>query len=114
MFGAAEQLGAELLTPLKARSDYSGKYTKGKSGEKIYTPTERDYQLKNQRYYGLDEWKDKSGYHQRSLSETTFSVTQKHWGNRLRTKTPDRQDSEVNLKVAVYNYAISQGLRAVR
>lgn len=111
VFDLVEAKGGTLNTPLSEKARYSNKGHVDEYGRKILEPTARDHLLKQQRHYGLKEFKQKSGYHQRSLVETVFSVTEQHWGNRLRTRVTDHQNSEMELKMTAYNHAINRGLK---
>jgi len=50
-----------------------------------------------------DGWKKSSGYHVRSLAETTFSRKKRLFGSRIAAKTPERQRVEMGIEVHLLN-----------
>ena len=52
---------------------------------------------------GDKEWRKRSGYTYRSLSETVFSVLKRCLGARLRARSYEGQKAEIMARVSVYN-----------
>lgn len=59
---------------------------------------------------GEGAWKKASGYHVRSLVETTFSRRQALFGGRLMSRLPVRQLQEVAMEVWLMNEYTSRSL----
>ncbi len=52
---------------------------------------------------GMEHWKQVSGYHKRSLSETAMYRFKAILGNTLSARTEDRQGTQVSIRIAVLN-----------
>jgi hypothetical protein len=63
----------------------------------------RNRNIKQMRKLGLDKWKQKSGYHRRSLVETAFQRLKKIFTDRLRSKRTDSQDAEMMIRCEALN-----------
>lgn len=66
-------------------------------------PHPRDENLRYIRKHGRKEWKKKSGYHRRSLAETTFFRIKTIFGDRLRSRDFDNQATEAFLWLSTLN-----------
>jgi transposase len=54
-------------------------------------------------------WKRESGYHRRSLAETTMFRLKKTFGGAMRAKLIDQQKTEVKIKINILNHFIAAG-----
>lgn len=63
----------------------------------------RNRNIKRMRRLGLEKWKQKSGYHKRSLVETAFHRLKKVFSDRLRSKRTDAQDAEMMIRCEALN-----------
>jgi hypothetical protein len=54
-------------------------------------------------------WKKESGYHRRSLAETTMYRFKKTFGGGMRAKLTDNQKTEVKIKINILNQFITTG-----
>ncbi len=52
---------------------------------------------------GMEHWKQETNYHQRSLSETAMYRFKSILGDKLTSRTQDRQSTQVSVRVAVLN-----------
>ena len=70
----------------------------------------RNQNIKRMRKLGLKRWKQKSGYHKRSLVETAFYRLKKVFSDRLRSKRTDSQDAEMMIRCAALNRMTGLGM----
>ncbi|MDZ4877600.1 MAG: IS5 family transposase ISAcma6 [Chroococcidiopsis cubana SAG 39.79] len=75
-------------------------------GNRKAPPHPRDESLRRIRQVGRKRWKQESGYHRRSLSETTMFRLKSIFGGRLRRRTFDNQAVELFLQCAALNRMI--------
>ena len=73
-------------------------------------PLDRDEHVRQIRKRGPDAWKQSSGYHQRSLVETTIGRYKRKFGGRLQARRWENQVSEVVLNSALLNRMSQMGL----
>lgn len=73
-------------------------------------PLDRDEHLRQIRKRGRDAWKQSSGYHQRSLVETTIGRYKRKFGGRLQARRWEHQVTEVALNCALLNRMTHMGL----
>ncbi|OUL25397.1 hypothetical protein BV372_28135 [Nostoc sp. T09] len=72
-------------------------------------PHPRDENLRRVRQVGRKQWKEESGYHRRSLSETAMFRLQTIFGGKLRRRFFDSQAVELFLQCAALNRMIQLG-----
>ncbi|NER05615.1 MAG: IS5/IS1182 family transposase, partial [Okeania sp. SIO3C4] len=72
-------------------------------------PHPRDENLRRIRKVGRKKWKRSSGYHRRSLSETTMSRLKVIFGGKLRRRRFDNQAVELFVQCAILNRMIQNG-----
>ncbi|MDV2997432.1 MAG: IS5 family transposase ISAcma6 [Chroococcidiopsis sp. SAG 2025] len=77
-------------------------------GNRQAPPHPRDENLRRIRKVGRKRWKQESGYHRRSLSETTMFRLKSIFGGRLRRRGFDNQAVELFLQCAALNRMIQQ------
>ena len=82
-------------------------YWKDKKGELLDHP--RNTILENIEQLGRKLWKQQSGYHRRSISETAMFRFKNAFGNRLYSRTFNRQHIESQIKVKALNLMIAHG-----
>ncbi|MGA0199112.1 MAG: IS5 family transposase [Prochlorotrichaceae cyanobacterium] len=70
------------------------------------TPHPRDENLRSIRQYGRKRWKRDSGYHRRSIAETTMFRFKTIFGGNLSTRKFDNQAVELFIKCAALNRMI--------
>jgi transposase len=73
-------------------------------------PWQRDENLRAIRHQGRRRWKQDSGYHRRSLAETTFFRLKTLFGPTLHARTFPQQATELFLKVAALNRMTHLGM----
>lgn len=78
-------------------------------GNRKAPPHPRDENLRFCRRIGRKRWKKESGYHRRSLSETTMFRLKTIFGGRLRRRGFDAQAIELFLQCAALNRMIQSG-----
>ncbi len=59
---------------------------------------------------GRAEWKKKVGYHQRSLSETAMYRVKTIFGERMDSRTSERQQTEIKIKIKALNMMTAIGM----
>lgn len=69
----------------------------------------RDEHLRRIRKVGRAKWKNESGYHQRSLVETTMFRLKTIFGGKLRSRQFDNQAVELLLQCVALNHMIGLG-----
>jgi IS5 family transposase len=92
-YKAIYERGAEAIIPPKQRGVL----------HKQEWMVSRNRNIKQMRKLGLIKWKQKSGYHKRSLVETAFYRLKKIFSDRLRSKRVDAQDAEMMIRCAALN-----------
>ncbi|MFN7944705.1 MAG: IS5 family transposase [Blastocatellia bacterium] len=70
----------------------------------------RDENLRRIRAVGRKQWKRESGYHRRSLAETTVFRFKVSFGERLQTRRVENQFSEMFIKCAALNRMVHLGM----
>ncbi len=83
-------------------------YWEDKNGNLLDHP--RNQILKWIEKQGRTEWKQQSGYHRRSLSETAMFRFKTIFGNKLYSQTFDRQQIETQIKIKALNIMTAQGM----
>jgi hypothetical protein len=79
-------------------------------GNSSKPPLPRDQNLRQIRRVGRKQWKHESGYHRRSLAETTVSRFKVIFGPTLSTRTLPRQITEARIKGAALNRITQMGM----
>ncbi len=79
-----------------SKSKSKSKYCRG-------TPHPRDENLRRIRQVGRKKWNRESGYHRRSLSETTMFRLKVIFGAKLRRRKFDNQAVELFVQCAMLN-----------
>lgn len=72
----------------------------------------RDQALRRIRTVGRKQWKQETGYHQRSLSETAMFRLKTIFGNTLSSRTLDRQKIQSKIRIAALNEMTLRGMPA--
>lgn len=70
----------------------------------------RDENLRRIRQVGRAKWKRESGYHRRSLAETTMFRLKTIFGSALRGRTEAAQDTETMLRLSALNQMTALGM----
>ena len=60
--------------------------------------------------HGRKAWKEHSGYHRRSLGETAMSRLKGAFGERLKSREPPQQRTEVALRCKLLNWFVALGM----
>jgi IS5 family transposase len=79
-------------------------------GNSAKPPLVRDQHLRRIRRIGRDRWKQETGYHRRSLVETTVFRFKTLFGGQLMARTFDRQSVEALIKCKALNVMTQLGL----
>ena len=77
--------------------------------DKPYLADRNNY-IQDIRDVGVDTWKDKVGYHRRSIAETAMHRVKSSFGGSLRSKTIVNQIAEINLRVNLLNSFTKLGM----
>lgn len=99
----ASQLGAKTTIPPRKNAVI------WQHGNCQGTPHPRDENLRRIRICGRKKWKRESGYHRRSLSETTMFRLKVIFGGKLRRRKFDNQAVELFIQCAILNHMIQTG-----
>lgn len=59
---------------------------------------------------GRKQWKEESGYHRRSLIETTMNRWKTVFGDHVRSRTLDRQNTDVHVQATILNRFTALGM----
>ena len=70
----------------------------------------RDENLRQVRRFGRKGWKRRVGYHRRSLVETAFSRLKRVFGDKLKNRHLDNQQTEAAIQCKLLNHFASLGL----
>jgi len=73
-------------------------------------PHPRDENLRYIRQHNRKQWKEDSGYHKRSLSETAMFRFKTIFGSELNARSDERQQTEVAIKCAILNQFTVNGM----
>lgn len=97
VYDATDKYGARLIVPPRknARIDHIG--TWGNNGNI------RNQAIRQMREGRLDEWKRENGYGCRSLVETAMFRVKQSFGDRLKSRLPATQQTEVMIKLNALN-----------
>jgi transposase len=71
---------------------------------------QRNQNLRGMRKWGIKGWKQKSGYHRRSLVETAFFRLKTIFADKLRSREVTRQATEVLVRCAAMNRMTELGM----
>jgi hypothetical protein len=99
-YEAIAERGARAIIPPKQRARLWGK---------PHTQS-RDKNVKTMRRIGLEKWKQKVGYHRRSLVETAMMRLKTIFSEKLKSRTFDRQAVEARIKCAALNRMTKLGM----
>lgn len=99
-YEAISERGAKASIPPKARARLWGK-PQAKS---------RDENVKLMRRVGLGKWKQKVGYHRRSLVETAMMRLKTIFSQKLKARTFERQEVEARVRCAALNRMTELGM----
>jgi hypothetical protein len=112
MYKAARRVGAQLLAPPAHNA---------KQQHKIIDPAKlpRDNAIARIRMLGNNQdarkqWKKESGYHQRSLAETTMYRFKTTFSDRLKHRLFENQSTEIAIKAKILNKFASIGFAGAR
>jgi hypothetical protein len=101
MYQAARKMGAQLITPPAKNA---------KMQKKIFDPAKlpRDHAIARIKLLGGDEqarklWKMETGYHKRSLAETSMYRFKQTFSDRLQHRKFENQETEVSIKTNILN-----------
>lgn len=114
-----EERGVNLLSPPHKNAKLHVKFAtthpgRGGSGGKYADfVDEQGWETQNQYlrdciHLGWDEWKDKTGYHKRSLVETAMWRLKSAFSDKLKSKTPQNQSVEVAIRINLMNMWTTQ------
>jgi hypothetical protein len=104
LYDVLEQAQIEPVIPPRRRASIR------QHGNCALPPLPRDEAIRAIRRLGRKRWKQASGYHRRSLVETSMSRLKRAFGNRLKNKGFDNQKTEVRLRCKLLNRFTQLGL----
>jgi hypothetical protein len=81
-----------------------------KHGNKKDSMNPRDRNIRMIRQYGRKNWKKKIGYHKRSITETTMYRYKTIIGDKLYSRTFERQDTETEIACKILNIMTKNGM----
>jgi transposase len=99
-YQAIEERGAEAVIPPRKDAVI------WQHGNSKAPPHPRDKNLRQIRKHGRKKWKKDSGYHRRSIAETTMFRLKVTFGDRVSARKFDNQASELFIKCKVLNRGI--------
>lgn len=99
----AELLGAKATIPPRKNAVIK------QHGNCQANPLPRDENLRRIRKVGRKKWKRESGYHRRSISETTMFRLKSIFGGQLRRRIFDNQAVELFIQCTILNRMIQDG-----
>lgn len=111
-FGCYEtvtQHGAKAIFPPRGKSRLSSDTPYHRKAARQEAIAQRDNTLLSILHQGKAAWKQQSGYHQRSLAETTMYRLKQLLGERLNAKLPRNQSLEVMLRCHILNKMTALG-----
>jgi len=79
-------------------------------GNRWGSPLPRDETLRYIRRHGRKKWKQESGYHRRSLAETTFFRLKTIFDEKLSARLFENQETEALLRLAILNRMTAIGM----
>lgn len=79
-------------------------------GNSSESPLPRDEAIREIRRVGRKQWKKDAGYHRRSLAETAMYRMQTCFGNQLKNRKLENQQTEVRLRSKILNRFTHLGL----
>jgi hypothetical protein len=85
-----------------------------KHGNSAGPPLPRDEAIRGMRRHGRQGWKRTSGYHRRSLVETSMSRLKQAFGPRLKNKAFDNQKTEARVRCKILNRFTQLGMPKFR
>jgi hypothetical protein len=103
VYGALDGRGARAVIP--PRRDAKIQRHGNASGPRLA----RDENLRRIRKIGRPAWKAESGYHERSLAETTMFRMKTIFGDGVSSRTPARQATEAGVRCRALNIMTHQG-----
>jgi hypothetical protein len=108
-----EGSGSNLLVPPpKNATEHYDVEGNARTGRIIDSPgyKTRNSYLKSIKELGRDGWKNQSGYHKRSISETGMYRFKQTFGGGLKSKLKKNQIAEINIRIFLLNLFTSYGL----
>jgi hypothetical protein len=79
-------------------------------GNSSEEPLARDENIRRIRQVGRQRWKEESGYHRRSLAETTMFRLKTIFGDKLSARDLERQKREAAIRCAALNIMTGSGM----
>lgn len=109
LYRAVEGRGATLLVPPPKNAKWHGDI---KHGQLVDEPgwEQRNAYVRGCMRLGRKEWKRQSGYHRRSLAETSMFRLKRAFGSSLKSRKRANQDTEVAIRVSLLNLFTGYGL----
>jgi hypothetical protein len=104
VYEALDERGAKAVIP--PRRDAKIQRHGNTSGPRLA----RDENLRRIRQIGRSAWKEESGYHERSLVETTMFRMKTIFGDGVSSRTPARQATEAGIRCRALNIMTHQGM----
>lgn len=107
-YSAIEKRGAKATIP--PRRDAKIK----RHGRLKFRPHQRDENLRACRQMGRAKWKQSSGYHKRSIAETSMFRVKTIFGGKLSARNFDNQSTEALIKCRALNMMTNMGMPVYR
>jgi len=121
LYQAIEERGVNLLSPPHKNARLHVKFAKthsgrggsgGKYADFIDEPGWSTYNryVRSMIHLGVEEWKKQTGYHKRSLAETTMWRLKSAFSDRLKSRCQPNQEAEIALRVYLLNTWTNQAM----
>lgn len=108
LYVKTESKGISLLVPPPKNAIWHGDIKDGNLVDDPGWETRNSY-VRGIISLGRDEWKNESGYHKRSLAETAMYRLKCTFGPKLKSRKPENQVVETNIRVSLLNLFTSYG-----
>jgi hypothetical protein len=109
LYADAKRRGAKLLVPPPKNAIWHGDIRDGNLIDEPGWEVRNSY-VRGCIRLGSDEWKRQTGYHRRSLAETSMFRLKTTFGGGLKSRTRVNQVAEVHIRVSLLNLFTSYGL----
>lgn len=109
LYDEVAERGAKLLVPPPKNAVWHGDIKEGQLVDNPRWKTRNDYVRACLRL-GRKQWKQQSGYHKRSIAETSMFRLKRSFGGGLKSRKRRNQDAEVYIRISLLNLFTSYGL----
>lgn len=108
-YDLAEERKFKLISPPQRNAATSDERTENRKKGRPEAVKKRDENIQEIRLLGRKEWKEKTGYHRRSLAETAMFRVKTLLGNRLSSRKFENQQVEARIWCTILNKMTAMG-----